>query len=182
MKGNNEIVDLEFTRRLGLDTESIRLIIDTYFLQAEEFIHQIQKFQGEKDWIKLADMAHKAKGSVAYFGMKNLELLLKKLRLMAQAYRLTDLLSNDLSNHIPDEKELKELNNLQQNGFITDHNCDLFKNIPLSESDRIFFDQVVYAYRSTKATDALNDLIDRIISTIKLSRTEIIAKKSTLTD
>ncbi|MCX6257342.1 MAG: Hpt domain-containing protein [Bacteroidia bacterium] len=180
MKRDNEIIDLDFTRSLGLDNELIHLIIDIYINQVDEFISLLQKYLVSKEWMKLAEIAHKVKGSVTFFGMKELEMLLKKIQLLAQAYRLTDLISKEASNQVLQEMEIKDIGNLCRSSFVADHGYDLFKKFKMSVSEREFYNQAISTYRDAKNINVLNFNADKVITLLKLSQTEITTKKKYL--
>lgn len=72
------------------DNSIINEMIDIFFEQIEEYRDQMQKAIDDKEWMHLSKLAHKAKSSVAVFGMEETTLLMKTLEKLASTAEKTE--------------------------------------------------------------------------------------------
>ncbi len=108
MEENNKYVDLTYLEGIADgDTSIIKELVEIFLDQMPEFTEGFDFNLKEKDWLKIAAIAHKAKSSVVSMGMqelgnidlKNLELLAKQLRILEleQKTSITDTQKEEIS-------------------------------------------------------------------------------------
>ncbi len=137
MEESNKYVDLTYLEGIADgDTSIIKELIEIFLDQMPEFTEGFDLNLKEKNWLKIAAIAHKAKSSVVSMGMnelgnvdlKNLELLSKQLRILeleekdsiteAQKEEITTLKRNfegypeDRIKWVKDNASITELNTL----------------------------------------------------------------------
>ncbi len=77
--------DLSYINDITMgDSNMLEELIMLFIDQVDEFEENFERLLEEKDWDKLGKEAHKAKSSVATFGLKELANELKELQLLTQ--------------------------------------------------------------------------------------------------
>ena len=108
MEENNKYVDLTYLEGIADgDTSIIKELVEIFLDQMPEFTEGFDQNLKEKNWLKVAAIAHKAKSSVVSMGMqelgnidlKNLELLAKQLRILEleEKISITDAQKEEIS-------------------------------------------------------------------------------------
>ncbi|GAO28644.1 Hpt domain-containing protein [Geofilum rubicundum] len=113
MLSSHQEIDLSYLESIADGDQGIINELITIFLdQVSEFTEGFKLYYSQKDWKRLAALAHKAKSSVLSMGMNELgNIDLKNLELIAKTFRLKEL---EKSGSLDINKE-EELNALQRN-------------------------------------------------------------------
>lgn len=102
----------------GGDNEIIREIVNMFKEQIVEFHNEMQSFLGQKNYLSLGMLAHKAKSSVAIMGMNDLATMLKTFELEAREGKEPEKYQSYIDRFRIDTAEaVKELDDLLINGI-----------------------------------------------------------------
>ncbi len=93
MEDKNKYIDLTYLEGIADgDTSIIKELVEIFLDQMPEFTEGFDQYMKEKDWLKIAAVAHKAKSSVVSMGMQELgNIDLKNLELLAKQLRINEL-------------------------------------------------------------------------------------------
>lgn len=94
------------------DKDIIKELIEIFLDQMPEFNEGFEEFLKDRDWLKIAAVAHKAKSSVVSMGMEDLgNDDLKNLELLAKQMRIVELEKENLISN----SNIEEIENLKRN-------------------------------------------------------------------
>ena len=113
MPNQYKYIDLSYLESISEgNSEIINELITIFIEQVPEFTEGFDEGLTQKDWSKIAAVAHKAKSSVMSMGINNLgNNDLKNLELLAKQFRIDELITlNDTS-----VKSVEELEKLRKN-------------------------------------------------------------------
>ncbi len=113
MEAKMKYVDLTYLEGIADgDTGIIKELVEIFLDQMPEFTEGFDQYLKEKDWLRIAAIAHKAKSSVVSMGMQDLgNNDLKNLELLAKQMRIKEL--ND--KEIVTESQKEEIVTLNKN-------------------------------------------------------------------
>ncbi len=106
-------IDLSYLESIADgDKDIIKELVEIFLDQMPEFTDGFQESLKDKNWIKIAAIAHKAKSSVITMGMEQLgNVDLKNLELVAKQMRIKELnLKNTISDSQKEEVSVLEKN------------------------------------------------------------------------
>ncbi len=108
MTENYSIVDLSYLETIADgDKDIIKELVEIFLDQMPEFTDGFSESLQNKDWIKIAAIAHKAKSSVISMGMEQLgNLDLKNLELISKQMRIFDLQKADTITDVQQDEML----------------------------------------------------------------------------
>lgn len=112
--------------------ELIKELIEIFIEQIPEFKEGLDEGYVEKDWLKIAAVAHKAKSSVMSMGMDELgNNDLKNLELLAKLLKIDELSSDDKSNDEINQlqKSLDSYSDERKEWLLDNKNGDAIKTI-----------------------------------------------------
>ncbi|MBN2166275.1 MAG: Hpt domain-containing protein [Marinilabiliaceae bacterium] len=112
MQPNYDNIDLTYLNTIADgDKDIIKELIEIFLDQVPEFTDGLTESFNNKDWNKMAAIAHKAKSSVVSLGMKILgEIDLKNLELLAKNRRVIELKNSSNNISKTEEDEIIKLN------------------------------------------------------------------------
>ena len=91
MNKNPQIVNLTYLNDMsGGNKEIMNEMISIFISQVSEFATEMKQLNNNKEYLKLGNLAHKAKSSISIMGMENLATELKKFELQAKAEKDVD--------------------------------------------------------------------------------------------
>lgn len=110
------VTDLTYLKKMtDGDPKVIKEMIDLFTGQIKEYIEQMNKYHKAGEWDSLANVAHKAKSSVAIMGMNDLANTLKELELLALEAKEVDKYQGYLDDFVSTcNIAMKELNDFYE--------------------------------------------------------------------
>ncbi len=112
-----EKIDLTYLNEMSAGSNDLIIeMIEIYNTQIPEFINSMETSFNNKDWDRLASIAHKAKSSIAIMGLNNLAKDLKTLELDAKQGINSENYINIINNFKETTlKSINDLNNYKNN-------------------------------------------------------------------
>ncbi len=106
-------IDLSYLEGIAEgDKDIIKELVEIFLDQMPEFTEGFEESKNEKDWLKIAAIAHKAKSSVMSMGMEELgNVDLKNLELVAKQLRFIELKEKESIT----EAQKEEISTLERN-------------------------------------------------------------------
>ena len=106
-------IDLSYLEGIAEgDKDIIKELVEIFLDQMPEFTEGFDESMRDKDWVKVAAIAHKAKSSVMSMGMEELgNIDLKNMELLAKQLRINELQDKESTT----EAQKEEIRNLLRN-------------------------------------------------------------------
>ncbi len=118
------------------DTSIIKELVEIFLDQMPEFTDGFDQYLKEKDWLKIAAIAHKAKSSVVSMGMQELgNIDLKNLELLAKQMRINELNDKEIITESQKEEIITLVKNFE--GYPEDRISWVKENANISELNNL---------------------------------------------
>jgi len=177
MPENIDSVDLNYTLGLGLSRGIIKSLISTYLEQCKEYDLLLKEYHTKQKWHELAGIAHKAKGSVSYFGLNKLTKTLKKIQLISEAFAFIELDEMKYSQKELSDPQISIYNKLQSQVLIRHEFKDDSEKKQFQPGEFEFLLQCVELFRKDKSHIQLSLLVEESLKMITQSVIEINIQK-----
>jgi HPt (histidine-containing phosphotransfer) domain-containing protein len=96
------IIDLTYLKEVATgDTEFIIEMIDIFLLQTPGYVEQLTAAVDQKDWIKMADLSHKIKPTLAFMGVESAKNTLQEIETKSRNQEDYDGIVSEYNKMIP---------------------------------------------------------------------------------
>ncbi len=150
-------IDLSYLEGIAEgDKEVIKELVEIFLDQMPEFTDGFSESMGDKNWTKVAAIAHKAKSSVMSMGMEELgNIDLKNMELLAKQLRIIELQEKESITTVQKE----EIANLQRN--LDSYPENRVKWV-IENANKETLEKLIEKFTSvcSKAVDELNNVIN----------------------
>jgi HPt (histidine-containing phosphotransfer) domain-containing protein len=109
--------DLTYLREMSAGNKELAIeMIDLFKTQVEEFYELMDESMSKQEWVKLGQLAHKAKSSVSIMGLNDLAAEMKQLETKAKKGIDTDSYAEVIAKFKSETAEVvSELNQIKEN-------------------------------------------------------------------